>query len=48
MFFIKLFVKNISDKLFGDIGYISKSLLKGLYEKGIQLITKLKKNMKNN
>ncbi|EKP06141.1 transposase, IS4-like family protein [Leptospira kirschneri str. 200803703] len=34
-------------KLFGDRGYISQSLFESLYEKGIQLITKLKKNMKN-
>ncbi|EMO28437.1 transposase, IS4-like family protein, partial [Leptospira interrogans serovar Bataviae str. HAI135] len=40
-------VKNIYDKLFGDRGYISQSLFESLYEKGIQLITKLKKNMKN-
>ncbi|EMN02008.1 transposase, IS4-like family protein, partial [Leptospira noguchii str. 2007001578] len=40
-------VKNIYDKPFGDRGYISQSLFESLYEKGIQLITKLKKNMKN-
>ncbi|EMN01797.1 transposase, IS4-like family protein, partial [Leptospira noguchii str. 2007001578] len=40
-------VKNIYDKLFGDRGYISQSLFESLYEKGIELITKLKKNMKN-
>jgi hypothetical protein len=34
-------------KLFGDRGYISQELFKLLYEKGVQLITKLKKNMKN-
>ncbi|AMX58252.1 hypothetical protein LBK6_07840 [Leptospira borgpetersenii serovar Hardjo] len=39
--------KNIYGKLFGDRGYISQSLFESLYEKGIQLITKLKKNMKN-
>ncbi|EMY76785.1 transposase, IS4-like family protein [Leptospira weilii serovar Ranarum str. ICFT] len=39
--------KNIFGKLFGDRGYISQSLFESLYEKGIQLITKLKKNMKN-
>ncbi|MBF3378646.1 IS982 family transposase, partial [Leptospira borgpetersenii serovar Balcanica] len=38
---------NIYGKLFGDRGYISQSLFESLYEKGIQLITKLKKNMKN-
>jgi hypothetical protein len=34
-------------KLFGDRGYISQELFKLLYEQGVQLITKLKKNMKN-
>ncbi|EMK22746.1 transposase, partial [Leptospira kirschneri] len=48
------FLKNLNfsgttiyGKLFGDRGYISQSLFESLYEKGIQLITKLKKNMKN-
>ncbi|EMM98606.1 transposase, IS4-like family protein [Leptospira noguchii str. 1993005606] len=40
-------VKNIYGKLYGDRDYISQSLFESLYEKGIQLITKLKKNMKN-
>ena len=40
--------KEISGKLFGDRGYVSKKLFEYLYEnKGIELITKLKKNMKN-
>jgi hypothetical protein len=34
-------------KLFGDKGYISQKLFEKLYSKGVQLITKLKKNMKN-
>lgn len=34
-------------KLFGDRGYISQALFEQLFERGIQLITKLKKNMKN-
>jgi hypothetical protein len=34
-------------KLFGDRGYISQKLFEELYERGLQLITKLKKNMKN-
>jgi len=34
-------------KIFGDRGYISKALFERLYDKGIQLITRLKKNMKN-
>lgn len=34
-------------KIFGDRGYISQELFKELFENGIQLITKIKKNMKN-
>ena len=34
-------------KLFGDKGYISQKLFDELYERGVQLITKLKKKMKN-
>jgi len=34
-------------KLYGDRGYISKSLFERLYEQGVQLITRLKSNMKN-
>lgn len=39
--------KNVFGKLFGDKGYISQRLFEELYIKGIQLITKLKSNMKN-
>lgn len=38
---------NIFGKLFGDKGYISEKLFVELYERGLQIITKLKKNMKN-
>ena len=34
-------------KLFGDRGYISQALFELLFERGVQLVTKLKKNMKN-
>jgi len=34
-------------KLFGDRGYISKELFGQLWEMGVQLVTKIKKNMKN-
>lgn len=40
-------VKNIFGKLFGDKGYLSASLSKKLRSKGIQLITTIRKNMKN-
>lgn len=34
-------------KIFGDAGYVSQKLFETLYEQGIQLITKIRKNMKN-
>ena len=40
-------VSNIFGKLFGDKGYISKELTANLREKGINLITGIKKNMQN-
>jgi hypothetical protein len=36
----------IFGKLFGDRGYLSKALSELLFNDGIQLITKIKKNMK--
>ncbi|MDO5971531.1 IS982 family transposase [Flavivirga aquimarina] len=38
--------KDIFGKLFGDRGYISKALAELLFQDGIQLITKIRKNMK--
>lgn len=40
-------IQDLFGKLFGDKGYISHDLFAQLYEEGVQLITKLKKNMKN-
>lgn len=40
-------VKGLFGKLFGDKGYRSQKLFEQLYGQGIQMITKLKKNMKN-
>ncbi len=40
-------VKRLRGKLFGDRGYISAPLTQLLFEQGLQLITKLRKNMKN-
>jgi len=40
-------VKNLIGKLVGDKGYISQKLFEQLYQQGLQLITKIKKNMKN-
>lgn len=44
---IKSMTKNIFGKLFGDKGYLSKALFDALFQDGIQLVTKIKKNMKN-
>jgi len=43
----KNFHDNIFGKLFGDKGYISKSLFEEPFIDGIHLITKPRKNMKN-
>ena len=40
------FTKNVFGKLFADKGYIGQGLFEMLFLNGIQLITKLKKNMK--
>jgi hypothetical protein len=39
--------KRIWGKLFGDKGYISQPLFDHLFEQGVQLITPIRKNMKN-
>lgn len=39
-------VAGLFGKLFGDKGYISQPLFEQLYAEGVQLITRLKKNMK--
>lgn len=41
------FMKNVKGKLVGDKGYLSQKLFEKLFVDGIQLITKIKKNMKN-
>lgn len=40
------FVKKLYGKLFGDKGYIGQELFEQLFDKGIHLVTKLRKNMK--
>jgi len=42
----KSFIESIYGKLVGDKGYISKNLFQRMFVDGIQLITKLKSNMK--
>ena len=41
------FLNNIKGKLCADKGYIGKTLFETLFLNGIQLITKIKNNMKN-
>ena len=41
------FIAKIKGKLFGDKGYLSSALSDLLFLNGIQLITSIKKNMKN-
>ena len=40
-------VEKLFGKLFGDKGYISQKLFDLLFADGVQLVTKIKKNMKN-
>ena len=42
----KAFVKFIYGKIVGDKGYIGRNLFERLFVDGIQLMTKLKRNMK--
>jgi len=39
--------KDLFGKLFGDKGYLSQKTFQQLFEKGITLVTKIRKNMKN-
>jgi transposase len=39
--------RRLAGKLFGDKGYISAGLFHSLWERGVQLITSLRRNMKN-
>lgn len=41
------FMKNVKGKPVGDKGYLSQKLFERLFVDGIQLVTKIKKNMKN-
>ncbi len=41
------FIKNLFGKLYADKGYVSKELIKNLFIDGIQLITGIRNNMKN-
>lgn len=43
----KYFLKDIKGKIYADRGYVSSEIFSKLYEQGIELITKLRSNMKN-
>jgi hypothetical protein len=44
---VDFLTKNIQGKMFGDKGYISAALFKKLFERGLKIVTKIKRNMKN-
>jgi len=44
---VQSMVKTLQGKLFGDRGYISQELFQKLWRKSVQLITEIRKNMKN-
>ena len=44
---LKGYISKLYGKLFGDKGYLSKDLFQSLFSNGIHLVTKLRKNMKN-
>jgi len=44
---VRKLVRHLWGKLFGDRGYISQELFEQLWSQDLQLITKLKRNMKN-
>jgi hypothetical protein len=44
---VPLLGKRLLGKLFGDKGYLSQALFEQLWQRGVQLITKLRRNMKN-
>jgi hypothetical protein len=41
-----LLFEKLSGQAYGDAGYVSKDLFELLYEQGIMLLTKIRKNMK--
>ena len=44
---VEFLTQGLLGKLIGDKGYISQALFDSLYQRGLQLLTKIKKNMKN-
>lgn len=44
---LDVMTQDLTGKLFGDKGYISQAIFNRFYERGLQLITSIRKNMKN-
>jgi DDE family transposase len=44
---VRKLIRSLWGKLFGDRGYISQELFEQLWVQGLQLVTKIKRNMKN-
>ena len=44
---LKLMINGIFGKIYADRGYLGKQFFKDLFAKGIQVITRIRKNMKN-
>lgn len=44
---VPVLARDLFGKLFGDKGYISQKLFESLFAKDVQLVTKLKRNMRN-
>ena len=44
---MQILTKDVLGKIFGDRGYISVKLFKALLKRGLQLITRIRKNMAN-
>jgi hypothetical protein len=44
---LKVIIKKLFGKLFGDKGYISATLFDMLFNEGVHLVTGIKSNMKN-
>ncbi|MBN9342767.1 MAG: hypothetical protein BGO76_07825 [Caedibacter sp. 38-128] len=40
-------IKDLMGKMFGDRGYLGEDFFKDLWSQGIQMVTKIRKNMKN-
>ena len=44
---LPIMTKDLMGKLYGDKGYLSQGLFESLFERGVELITTIRKNMKN-